>query len=232
MVIIMMLKRGEKVLIEFSISQPLYQQIYTKFKQAILAGEWKPGEKIIVTKLANQFSISRTPLREALRQLQIEGLLVNEESGLHVIKLDAHNFKELYQCRIVLEKEVMQMVVETISDEQLKDAEKMLEQADRALEEQAFLRLLELNTEFHGKLLESAPNRRALELLQRIRNFLLIYRAEMLRSAHFNYGINREHKEIFTALTERDKNKVADLIEMHLKNDEQRGLEIFLETPD
>lgn len=211
------------------ISQPLYQQIYENIKQSILTGKLKPGEKVVVTKLAEEFSISRTPLREALRQLEIEGLLVNEEGGLHVIKLDAQDFKELYQCRLMLEKEIMKMIVETISDKQLDEIRKLLEQADKALEEQDYLRLLEFNTKFHEKLLESSPNKRAVDLVQHVRNFLLVYRAKMLRNDQFNTRINKEHKEIFEALTERDKDKVVKTIEAHLKNDEQRGLEIFID---
>lgn len=211
------------------ISQPLYQQIYENIKQSILTGKLKPGEKVVVTKLAEEFSISRTPLREALRQLEIEGLLVNEEGGLHVIKLDAQDFKELYQCRLMLEKEIMKMIVETISDKQLDEIRKLLEQADKALEEQDYLRLLEFNTKFHEKLLESSPNKRAVDLVQHVRNFLLVYRAKMLRNDQFNTRINKEHKEIFEALTERDKDKVVKTIEAHLKNDEQRGLKIFID---
>ena len=214
-------------MVELLISQPLYQQVHENIKQSILTGKLKPGEKVVVTKLAEEFSISRTPLREALRQLEIEGLLVNEESGLHVIKLNAQDFKELYQCRIMLEKEIMKMIVETISDKQLGEVRKLLEQADKALEEQDYLRLLEFNTKFHEKLLESSPNKRVVDLVQRVRNFLLIYRAKMLRNDQFNSRINKEHKEIFVALAERDKDKVVKTIEAHLKNDEQRGLEIF-----
>ena len=209
------------------ISQPLYQQVHENIKKSILSGKLEPGEKIIVTKLAEEFNISRTPLREALRQLEIEGLLVNEESGLHVISLNSQDFKELYQCRIVLEKEIMKMVVETISEKQLEEVKDLLELADRALEDQDYMQLLELNTKFHEKLLESSPNKRAVELVQRVRNFLLIYRAKMLRNDQFNHGINKEHKEIFEALIERNEEKVVQLVEMHLKNDEQRGSEIF-----
>lgn len=210
------------------ISQPLYQQVHENIKKSILSGKLEPGEKIIVTKLAEEFNISRTPLREALRQLEIEGLLVNEESGLHVISLNSQDFKELYQCRIILEKEIMKMVVETISEKQLEEVKELLEQADKALEDQDYMQLLDLNTKFHEKLLESSPNKRAVELVQRVRNFLLIYRAKMLRNDQFNHGINKEHKNIFEALIERNEEKVVQLVEMHLKNDEQRGSEIFL----
>lgn len=214
-------------MVELMISQPLYQQVYENIKKSILSGKLEAGEKIIVTKLAEEFSISRTPLREALRQLENEGLLINKESGLHVIELDVQDFKELYQCRIILEKEVMRMIVHKISETQLDEVKVLLEKADEALETQDYLRLLELNTLFHEKLLESSPNKRAVELIQRTREFLLVYRAKMVRNDRSNTGINKEHRQIFEALLERSEEKVLQIVEMHLRNDEKRGLEIF-----
>ena len=222
--------RGEELsMMELSISQPLYQQVHENIKQAILSGKLEAGERLIVKKLAEDLKISRTPLREALRQLESEGLLVSKESSLFVVKLDSKDFKELYQCRVVLEKEIMRLVVNAISSEELDKLKQSLEKADIALEKQEYLKLLKLNTKFHDILLESCPNKRAVDLVKQVRNLLLIYRAKILGVHHYNYGINNEHKQIFEALKKRDAEKILAAIELHLRNDEKRGLEMFQE---
>lgn len=209
----------------FTIAQPLYQQVYERIKDSILRGEYEPNEKIVVSKLEKKYKISRTPLREALRQLEIEGLLVQGDSGLHVIQLNTHDFTNLYECRLLLEKEVMRLIVDTISEEQLREIEQLLDQSDQLLEEEKYLGLLELNTKFHDKLLEASPNKRMVDLLKQVRSFLLIYRACILRNDQYNLEINQEHRAIYDALVKRDHGLVVRMIETHLKNDKVRGVE-------
>lgn len=206
-----------------NISQPLYQQVYEIIKKAILEGELKPNTKIVVTQLAEKYDISRTPLREALRQLQIEGLLVNKNLGLYVIKLDSNDFKELCECRLILERDIMRLVLKAITDRQLIEIENLLNQADKAFKEGNHLELLELNAQFHDKLLEASPNSRAVHLLQQVRSFLLIYRANILRDDVHNREILHEHRQIFQSLKDRNEKNLSDSVEKHLLNDKERG---------
>ncbi len=208
-------------------TQPLYQQVYEIVKRAILEGELKPGSKVVVTQLAEKYNISRTPLREALRQLQIEGLLVQKNSGLFVIELDVNDFKELYECRVILERDIMKLVLRTITDKQLKEIDELLNLAEKALEEGDHLQLLELNAQFHDKLLEASPNSRAVQLLQQVRSFLLIYRANILKDDTHNKEILQEHRQILEALKERNEEAITKRIEDHLFNDKERGTGMF-----
>lgn len=210
-----------------TISQPLYQQVYKLIKTAILNGEFKPGEKVVATQLVKKYNISRTPLREALRQLQNEGLLVKDQSGLHVVELDIKDFKDLYQCRLILEQETMQLIVDTITDNELEEIEGLLDESDRLLKQKRYLELLEINSKFHDKLLESSPNKRIVTLLQQVRSFLTLYRARILSNYKYNCEINREHREIYNAIRERNKEKAVELVAKHIKNDERRGISVI-----
>jgi DNA-binding GntR family transcriptional regulator len=211
------------------ITQPLYQQVYEIVKRAILEGELKPGSKVVVTQLADKYNISRTPLREALRQLQIEGLLVQNHSVLFVMNLDLQDFKELYECRLMLEREIMKLVTKTITDEQLEEVEELLQIAEEALKEGNHLQLLELNAQFHDKLLETSSNNRAVQLLQQVRSFLLIYRSNILRDSTIKKEILQEHRQILQALKERNEEAVSKRVEEHLLNDKIRGTKIMEE---
>lgn len=212
-----------------TVSQPLYQQVYEGIKRSILKGDFQPGEKVVAAKLAEKYKISRTPLREALRQLEIEGLLVQGRLGLHVVKLDSEDFQELYECRLILETEIIKMAVDKITDKQLGEMNDLLNKADQVLEKRGYLQLLELNTIFHEKIFEASPNKRIVNLVQQVRTFLLIYRANILRDYQRNYDINWEHRKIYEALVERNRSKAVKTIEMHIKNDLIRGLGIIME---
>ncbi|MCS0652994.1 GntR family transcriptional regulator [Cytobacillus firmus] len=210
-------------------SQPLYQQIYDIIKSSILAGELKPGEKVNVSQLAEKYNISRTPLREALRQLQIEGLLVQDHLGLSVVKLEETDFKDLYECRLMLEPKIMGLILKTVANEELEAIEKLLLNAESAFKEGNLLQLLELNAQFHDRLLEASPNKRALHLLQQVRSFLLLYRANILKNNEHNREILKEHRQILNALKARDEAAVIQNVENHLRNDLERGTNMIRE---
>lgn len=210
-------------------SQPLYQQIYDIIKSSILAGELKPGEKVNVSQLAEKYNISRTPLREALRQLQIEGLLVQDHLGLSVVKLEETDFKDLYECRLMLEPKIMGLILKTVANEDLEEIEKVLLNAESAFKEGNLLQLLELNAQFHDRLLEASPNKRALHLLQQVRSFLLLYRANILKNNEHNREILKEHRQILNALKARDEAAVIQNVENHLRNDLERGTNMIRE---
>lgn len=210
-------------------SQPLYQQIYDIIKSSILAGELKPGEKVNVSQLAEKYNISRTPLREALRQLQIEGLLVQDHLGLSVVKLEETDFKDLYECRLMLEPKIMGLILKTVANEELEAIEKVLLNAESAFKEGNLLQLLELNAQFHDRLLEASPNKRALHLLQQVRSFLLLYRANILKNNEHNREILKEHRQILNALKARDEAAVIQNVENHLRNDLERGTNMIRE---
>lgn len=175
-------------------TQPLYQQIYDIIKKSILSGQLKHGEKVNVSHLAEKYNISRTPLREALRQLQIEGLLVQDQLGLSIVKLDETDFKDLYETRIMLEPQIMGLVLKAITEERLNCIEEILERAEDAFLEGNHLLLLEWNAKFHDRLLDASPNRRAVHLLKQVRSFLLLYRANILKNNEHNREILKEHR--------------------------------------
>ncbi|WP_197280069.1 GntR family transcriptional regulator [Bacillus sp. FJAT-27251] len=208
-----------------TIPEPLYQQAYKELKKLIVTGKLQPGEKVIMSKLAEQYEISRTPLREALRQLQSEGLIVQEQSMMRIVELDKKDFLELYQTRLVLEKEVISSITNLIPDEGFAKMETVLKESEAAMKQGDPLKILELNTQFHELMLSYCPNQRLIQLLNHVRSLLLIYRANINKKSKNNQEILKEHKEILAALKAGNKLEAVKLIEKHLLNDQTRGLE-------
>lgn len=208
-------------------SKPLYQQAYAIIKESILKGKIKPGSKISVAKLAEDFQISRTPLREALRQLTKEGLLVQNNSGSTVVSINRDDFEELLNCRLILEKEVIRLVVPKITDSELKKAQDLLKDAETALNKKDHLKILDCNTRFHEIFIQACPNKRLVELIGFVRSLLLLYRANIIQYHDYNSQIILEHQSILNAVKDRDQQKAMKMIEEHLLKDKERGMRFF-----
>ncbi|MGI2328123.1 GntR family transcriptional regulator [Planococcus sp. YIM B11945] len=210
---------------EIQIAEPLYHQVYKELRKLILSGKILPGEKVNASQLAKQYNISRTPLREAIQQLISEGLIIQFQGSLKVVELNKQDFVELYQCRRTLEKEVMRIVVQIISEEELNEIQSVLTQSEVALEENNTFKVLGLFTQFHDLLIRPCTNKRLLQLLDQIHSFLLIYRANITKNPVYNYEIHKEHLELFEALKSKDIANVNEVIEKHINNDLIRGLD-------
>jgi DNA-binding GntR family transcriptional regulator len=99
----------------------LYEQVYQALRSAILTGALPPGDRLVETQLAEWLQVSRTPLREALRQLQQDGLVTADVSGgLRVTTITAADAQELYDCRLALESLAVAGACVYATDEQLK----------------------------------------------------------------------------------------------------------------
>ncbi|MBD1380920.1 GntR family transcriptional regulator [Metabacillus arenae] len=211
---------------EINIVQPLYQQVYREFKKLILTGQILPGEKIVMSQLAEKYKISRTPLREALRQLQTEGLIVQDHTSMKVVELNKSDFLELFHCRLLLEKEVIRMIVTEITEDELAKVYEVLLESKKAIEAGDTFKILELNTQFHELLIMSCSNQQLAHLLNHVRSLLLIYRANINKKPQYYQEIYHEHMEIYKTVKSRDVEQSIKVIENHLLNDQKRGLTI------
>jgi DNA-binding GntR family transcriptional regulator len=214
----------------FIISDPLYRQAYSEIKKSILMGEYHSGQKVVVSKLEAKYKISKTPLREALRQLQNEGLLVQDGNGLSVVTLSHEEFGELCHCRLVLEKEIIQLAMSNITEAQLEKVQGLLKQTKEVLERAGpITEVIELNSRFHEELYSPCTNKRLINLLEQVRSLLFIYRAKISNHATYLPDILQEHQFIYESVKERNLEKTLHLIENHLMNDKHRGTKVVCE---
>lgn len=206
---------------------PLYQQVYDAVKNSILVGDIPPGSKIVVSKLAEKLGVSRTPLREALRQLQIEGLLIQDLTGSSVTSISQQDFNELCLCRLILEKELIKLVVHNLTTEQIAEAEEVINQTTKLIGTQKNMELIKLNTKFHEIIISACPNTQLRDLLNQVRSKLLLYRSIIAKDPEVNKVTTKEHMEILEAIKERNEEKAILVTEKHLLNDQIRGNLLF-----
>ena len=119
---------------------PLRDVVFNTLRQAILRGELKPGERLMEIQLANKLGVSRTPIREAIRKLELEGLvLMIPRKGAEVAEITEKNMRDVLEVRKALEELAVQLACEKITAEEIEEMKKAAEEFRMTPEEIAFV---------------------------------------------------------------------------------------------
>lgn len=202
-------------------SKSLYEQTYEALRASILAGDWASGDRIIETQLAQRLQVSRTPIREAMRQLQKEGLVTADvNGGLRVTAISVADAIQLYDCRLVLEQLAVTSACEHMSSTQLEQLEQYVVQAERLMQahspQPSSAQLLELDYQFHRAIAESSGNRWLVSLLDQVFDKMTLLRIQTTRQNPDVLEIRIEHRQIYAAIAQRDADLALQAIRDHL----------------
>jgi DNA-binding GntR family transcriptional regulator len=192
--------------------------VYTKLKNAILAGTLKPMERITENQVAARFGLSRTPVREAFRRLEAEGLiLVVPQRGSFVSQPSVEDILEIYQMRAPLEGMAARIAAESITGAQLQHLEELLRAEAQRRDRPSAERSLRLNREFHAVIFACTRNKRLASLLMDMQD--QVHRVRVLwPSTLARLGETwKEHEQILAALKERDGEAAERLMREHLE---------------
>jgi len=197
----------------------LYEQVYMTLKEQILNGVHAPGQKLKVTKLAEMLNTSRTPIREALRSLEAEGLVVSRPShGVEVTNFNDESMDSLFQCNSVLEGLAARQAAENIDEASLLLMEECLFLAEKYHEQDQMDKVFEKNTLFHDTIVKSSNNPILIQLISQIRSLVLAYRS-MERTHKFRPTFLEEHWRIFNAIRDRNPELAESLMRQHILDD-------------
>lgn len=200
--------------------QSLYEQTYQALRTAILSGELVTGTRLIETQLAEALQVSRTPIREALRQLQQEDLVVSDEDGLRVATLSEEDAAQLYDCRIALEQLSVSAACQNASAAQLKKLVQAVDKADKILKqpkhELTKFQLLDLDYQFHRAIAESSGNLWLVSLLDQLFDKMALLRIRTMQQNPDVLEIRKEHRRICQAICDRKVEVAVSAIREHL----------------
>ena len=175
---------------------PLRDVVFNTLRQAILKGELKPGERLLEIALAERLGVSRTPVREAMRKLEQEGLVVMiPRRGAQVEKA----------CKLITEEELGRLWVAA------KEFEKTKAEGN-------LVRLAETDVAFHEIIYQASDNKRLNQVLNNLREQMYRYRVEYLKEEQTRNLLVSEHEELVKAIREGDVQKAQDISFHHLEN--------------
>jgi DNA-binding GntR family transcriptional regulator len=217
-------REGVGVMDAYSIekSVPYYDQVYDSIKRKIILGDFRPGEKIFEAKIARQFQISRSPVREAVRALVKEGLLVIENSKITVYKPNSIDVEEIYQCRMALESLATKLTAKLASEEQLQEIEETLIKTEKLLKNEdvnSYEEITYLNSQFHDLIIQYCKNKRLQKQLNELRSLTYYYRRNNIQGDNRKHIIFQGHKEIFYHIKNGDDVNAGLAMENHIAQD-------------
>jgi len=149
--------------------QTFREKILETIREAILKGDLKPGEKVAEPELAEQFGISRTPIREAFRQLESEGYLtVVPRKGAVVAALSERDIQEFYEVKSILEGYAAELAAKNLSDKELAKLESINERLKQLANDGDVKSFYKIHNEFHEMFLKAANNTKLYELIKQL----------------------------------------------------------------
>jgi DNA-binding GntR family transcriptional regulator len=195
----------------------LYEEVAELLRQRIFNRELAPGSWIDELKLAEEYGISRTPLREALKVLATEGLVTMKvRRGAYVTEVSERDLADVYHLLALLESDAAGVVATKASDVQLKELATLHKELEKSVGQRE--KFFELNEAFHMRLLAIANNRWRDQMVADLRKVMKLNRHNsLLKSGRIQESL-AEHQAIMTALLARDPTGTVQAMQSHFKN--------------
>jgi DNA-binding GntR family transcriptional regulator len=195
---------------------PLAEHVYAELKKALQTGRFEPGERIREEAIAGWLEVSRTPVREALRRLVSDNLLVLSEHGLAVPQLNRDQIFELYAMREVLEGAAATLAAQHATAAEVDFLKQILREEVAAKDDAG--RLLAINKELHGCIYRAANNRYLVRTLQSLQDEL-----DQLRGTTFSWPGRpkvalKEHRAIVQAIERKDARAAETAARLHVRS--------------
>ena len=203
---------------------PLRDVVFNTLRKAILKGELKPGERLMEIALAERLGVSRTPVREAMRKLELEGLVVMiPRRGAQVANITEKDLNDVLEVRMALENLSIENACKKMTEEQLAELKKAAKVFEATMEDGNLVKLAEADVAFHEVIYQSSDNRRLNQVLNNLREQIYRYRVEYLKEDDSRNRLVKEHEEITQAIRARDVKRAQELSFEHLEN-QRRGI--------
>ncbi len=198
---------------------PLRDVVFNTLRQAILRGELKPGERLMEIQLADKLGVSRTPIREAIRKLELEGLvLMIPRRGAEVAEITEKSLRDVLEVRGALEELAVELACDRITEEDIDQLKVAAKEFEQALQSGDVTIYAEADVKFHDIIYLATENQRLIQLLYNLREQMYRYRVEYLKQEEVHPVLLKEHDHIISCIAKRDKKAAKQAVATHVDN--------------
>ncbi|EAX47391.1 transcriptional regulator, GntR family [Thermosinus carboxydivorans Nor1] len=202
--------------------QPLREVVAETLRNAINSGLLKPGERLMETQLAEELGVSRTPVREAIRKLELEGFVVMiPRRGTYVAGLSIKDINEVFEIRTALDVLAAGLAAERITDEELEQLERLLVQIGEEIDKGEIQKIVELDSMFHDILYRASRNDRLVGIINNLREQFTRFRSISMAYPGRLKNTLEEHRKLVEAIAARDIEAAQQVAREHMENSEQ-----------
>lgn len=200
---------------------PLRDVVFNTLRQAILKGELEPGERLMEIQLADRLGVSRTPIREAIRKLELEGLvLMIPRKGAEVAQISEKSLRDVLEVRRSLEELAIELACQRMDDEQITKLEAAQVAFCSAVEQGDTMHIAELDEHYHDIIYSATCNTKLIQLLSNLREQMYRYRLEYIKDSGKHQVLIVEHDRILKAVKSRQIAEAKSAIREHIDNQE------------
>ncbi|MDU4960856.1 MAG: GntR family transcriptional regulator [Sporomusaceae bacterium] len=208
--------------------KPLREVVAETLREAIINGVLKPGERLMEIQLAEELGVSRTPVREAIRRLELEGFVVMvPRRGTYVTDLSIKDINEVYEIRTVLDVLAAGLAAERITEEELEELERLLVQISDLAEQNNVEKLIEYDSLFHDVLYRASRNDRLVGIINNLREQFTRFRSISMQYPGRIQNTVAEHTRLVEAIAQRNPDLAQRIAREHMENSEQTLLKEF-----
>lgn len=194
-------------------------QVFQEIREDILKGKFKENEELREATLGKKLGVSRTPVREALRQLELEGLVhIIPNKGAYVTGITEKDVHDIYMTRSMLEGLCARWAAEHISEEQIQEMEEVLLLTEYHLDRGNAEQLAELDGKFHEVLYDASQSRILRHILSDFHKYVQVARKRSVKKEDRAKKSLEEHREILNALRTGDADRAEELAHIHILN--------------
>ncbi len=200
---------------------PLRDVVFNTLRQAILRGELEPGERLMEIQLAERLGVSRTPIREAIRKLELEGLvLMIPRKGAEVAKISEKSLKDVLEVRRSLEELAIELTCQRITDEGMAELEEAQKSFASAVHKGDAMAIAEADEHFHELIYRATENSRLVQILSNLREQMYRYRLEYIKDAGKRQILIVEHEKILRCIRRHSIAEAKAAVREHIDNQE------------
>ena len=198
---------------------PLRDVVFNTLRQAILTGELKPGERLMEIHLANKLGVSRTPIREAIRKLELEGLVTMiPRRGAEVAQITEKSMNDVLEVRRAMDALCVELACDRITPEELQDLKKACDTFEAAVKTDDIKQIAQADVALHDIIVQATGNQRLIQLVNNLSEQMYRYRFEYIKDFSQHERLVEEHKVIYESIVKKDKETASNMAKVHIDN--------------
>lgn len=201
---------------------PLRDVVFNTLRKAILTGQLKPGERLMEVHLANKLGVSRTPIREAIRKLELEGLVIMiPRRGAEVAQITEKSIKDVLEVRRALDVLCIELACERITPEEIEALKEACAEFKLATTGKDTSVIAKADVKLHDIIVQATRNQRLQQLVNNLAEQMYRYRFVYIKDDSQHEKLIAEHQEILESIMERNKERAAGAAKIHIDNQEK-----------
>ena len=198
---------------------PLRDVVFYTLRQSILTGELKPGERLMEIHLADKLGVSRTQVREAIRRLELEGLVTMfPRRGAEVAQITEKSMNDVLEVRRTLDALCAELACDRITEDGLEALRHACEHFEQCVSTGDAKKIAQADVALHDIIVEATGNQRLIQLVNNLSEQMYRYRFEYIKDSSQHETLVREHRIIYQSIVDKDKDTAAAAAKTHIDN--------------